>query len=167
MNLIHTEEQIERGNLPASLAEGLPDYTEKPLQDEVITIELDEQDQLTYTINSVEDMFVDPSMVDQRPYEDAVTPYENYKPMSLDFDTAWDLAHNPFELPDPHDHTSSLGSHTHTVQDGKTDAEGKSCFFCLHASPVGGPIPLSERCDTCRRLSNWKSMAQATLEVDG
>jgi hypothetical protein len=27
MNLIHTEEQIERGNLPAKLAEGLPDYT--------------------------------------------------------------------------------------------------------------------------------------------
>ena len=49
-NLVHTEEQIERGNLPASLAEGLPDYTGQT----ITSITLNKDDELEFTNVPVE-----------------------------------------------------------------------------------------------------------------
>jgi hypothetical protein len=96
MNLIHTEEQIERGNLPKSLAEGLPDYT------------------LKITPVPPEDVYVDPEEVNQTPY------------------SVWD---GPYR---------------------STGNPAVSCTTCIHRSPVGGPVPMSEWCDKCKQFSNYR-----------
>jgi hypothetical protein len=79
MNLIHTEEQIERGNLPASLAEGLPDYTKKEtVQDEEM-----EKDWQT----AVEELFKSgvlfskliPEIIEDV-YPNEIIPYDGPKP---------------------------------------------------------------------------------------
>lgn len=119
MNLIHTEEQIERGNLPKSLADGLPDYTEKP------KVEIKVK-RITH-----EDVYLPPEEVNQMPYITDL-PYEHY-----DF------------IP------------TTAVAEFK-ELE-RCCENCIHGSPVGGPVPLSLKCDMCQRLSKWSSTTEEPL----
>jgi hypothetical protein len=64
MNLIHTEVQIERGNLPKSLSEGLPDYTQKQLSGEEVMDKLMKYGQYPYKVVPVEPEDMYPKEID-------------------------------------------------------------------------------------------------------
>jgi len=157
MNLIHTEEQIERGNLPADLADGLPDYTEKLPEKRGMEPAEVIQKLLTYGEVILQPLTPDEIYFSQEELDEAReeymanipnSPYTGDKPYEH-----WDV-HIPADvvLDGPH---SDMPSHTHTFPVDNRDVDGKSCSSCVHAGPMGEPIPLSARCEECKRLSEW------------
>ena len=181
MNLIHTEEQIDRGNFPKSLAEGLPDYTEKekPLLTEEIVDDLFASG--TAFFRSTEKCLEFIPHNDLYPNAIITYPGNNldpyYNPEGLG---------NP-DLPDDPGHLSLYGDfpyddqsgpHENWQEAGSKDLDGNfhvpamqsvsqfmepeeeepSCANCIDADPDGSPVPFSDKCGTCTRLGSWEGV---------
>jgi hypothetical protein len=188
MNLIHTEEQIERGNLPKKLSEGLPDYTKKPdMTVEEVFKKLTANGQYPFKIVPVEpeDVYKEPlhpdwAPVDLGPYDVKTgKPYEQYDPLYNDHDHTADKAHavSPYMrnlvmsdyTTDAYNAAGNIVGHckehgqydtmAHAFCPGCSKEGGKpdmKCETCIDSNPVGGPVPLSQTCEQCNRLSNWR-----------
>jgi hypothetical protein len=141
MNLIHTEEQIERGNLSADLAKGLPDYTKSEPDFDKMWNEVFKDKQIEYPFPykvvpvDENDMYADPEDVDQYTWTDNPNPALVY---------SGDMPYEHYDcVPSPE------VAEKHELE--------RCCENCIDSSPVGGPVPLSRKCEACRRLSNWRS----------
>lgn len=151
MNLIHTEEQIERGNLPADLADGLPDYTEKPKPNinivnlDMAAAELAMAGMLYTKVIPISDVYPECSE-EYMPYEKD-SAHENWE---ANVGLCGNHGEYDVSLGDcPGCIRESTGSHEHP------DPE-PTCGNCLDATPEGEPVPFSDECMTCSRLGNWK-----------
>jgi len=159
MNLIHTEEQIERGNLPSDLADGLPDYTKKK-KPEIAKMDLAMAELamtgLLYTkVISYEDLYPNEiiPLRGESPYAKS-GPHENW---DADYYVGHCGNHGDYDTRKgdcPGCVRESTGSHGHP------DPE-PTCGNCTTATPEGEPIPFSDECMTCSRLSNWNGQPRS------
>ena len=165
MNLIHTEEQIERGNLPADLADGLPDYTEKPkpkpeiLNMDMAMAELAMAGMLYTKTIPISDVYPECSE-EYMPYEKTTGPHEQFDEENVghcgnhgDYDTL------TYALGCPGCVKEMMNSEEFATALAKQ--EEPSCGNCVDSDKDGIPVPFSDPCMTCSRLGNWKGQPRS------
>ena len=146
MNLIHTEEQIERGNLPADLADGLPDYTEKLPERRGISTSEVIQKLLTY--GEVICQPVSP--------EDFYTVHTHgrWPTKPIEFDGMGNRL--PYTTDRPHEHYDCVPS----PEVAEKHELERCCHNCAESVNGGPDIHTDSRgpddCWSCVRCSNWR-----------
>jgi hypothetical protein len=147
MNLIHVEEQIERGNLPKELANGLPDYTIKvsPVKFEDVYVDPEED---TYPPVDIE-----PLPMGRRTEKPLCGPEPDCSDCEIDVDCGGkELVDGPYESTGkPHENWES------NVLKENRPKECPTCARRVFDGNAYGPNRKDLLCVHCNQLSNWRA----------